>query len=766
MVWADGKISVNGKNVSQLFVQGKPFFGGDPVIAMRNLPKDAVDKVKVYDDKTNSDEFNVTKQVIMDVTLKKGIKGGAFGKAGGGLGTDHRREGNIALNYFSPKDQVSVMGATNNTNKQVFDVQSMLRQTVYKPGGNDNTGYQSNFTMEGLNQFKAGGISLSRDFTKTTNAKAEYFDYAAQNTTNRMFDDITSLTNNVLKQHTENKEGSSRRDQQLRGHYRNLTTKQEITIDPTLEQQNSNINSYSQYTTKNASDQLLNSSTNTFATQKDDQKLNLAAEYISKNEESLTQIFLLRYRLGSDQYTNQEQLKNIFDVSSNNSSSTVDRKKSEAKNMFNQTLYGELNLNSVSGYIGPFTSTLSNTLTRNQEKSDQTVNKFNTSDGQYDLLDSYLTNQSTYNYLLESPGLEITYAKRIVGIRNLKYFSMGIKSELQLVNQHNNSQKAFQQIDRNYVAPLPSLYFRFSHNKEGLFNKLYTIRYKTETTIPNMAQLAPLTDSAYQNYFRFGNPNLKQQYNHDLGLSYQNSLPNNGGIFKLNVNAGLTLNKFSDSSTYDNQGRRKSYTVNINGYRYINMSMSFEKSGKLFTNPFGIKLFPRVEFSKSPYYLDNGLKTSRNINANLLWLANYVQNDLLLYDIIGTVNYSKNTLTGSGTNNSFYSAGASTGASIQLSWPKHIVIVNTVSYDISANSYDKTIKNVIWNANLYCRLLKKEQLELKLTATDLLRQRSNIIRSINNNTLRTGTVNNLQQFFMVSLAYYPRQFGPSKKSKL
>ena len=99
---------------------------------------------------------------------------------------------------------------------------------------------------------------------------------------------------------------------------------------------------------------------------------------------------------------------------------------------------------------------------------------------------------------------------------------------------------------------------------------------------------------------------------------------------------------------------------------------------------------------------------------------------------------------------------------VQLSWPRHTTIVSAASYQVNWSSYSKKTESYIWSANLYYRLLKNERLELKLTGTDLLRQRKNLIRSVDNNVIRSGSVNNLQQFFMIGLSYYPNQFGPKK----
>ncbi|MBC7902074.1 MAG: carboxypeptidase regulatory-like domain-containing protein, partial [Gemmatimonadaceae bacterium] len=48
----DGKIKANGEEVKKVLVDGKEFFGNDPKMATKNLPSDVVDKVQVFDRKS------------------------------------------------------------------------------------------------------------------------------------------------------------------------------------------------------------------------------------------------------------------------------------------------------------------------------------------------------------------------------------------------------------------------------------------------------------------------------------------------------------------------------------------------------------------------------------------------------------------------------------------------------------------------------------------------------------------------------------------
>ncbi|MEH6407107.1 MAG: hypothetical protein V7767_07490, partial [Leeuwenhoekiella sp.] len=76
-----GNITVNGKPVNQILVNGKPFFGDDPTIATRNLTKEIVDKIQVVNTKTKSEAFtgeagddqNKTINITIDEDKNKGI---------------------------------------------------------------------------------------------------------------------------------------------------------------------------------------------------------------------------------------------------------------------------------------------------------------------------------------------------------------------------------------------------------------------------------------------------------------------------------------------------------------------------------------------------------------------------------------------------------------------------------------------------------------------------------------------------------------------
>ena len=52
-----GTVTAHGEQVQQILVDGRPFFGSDPTLAIRNLPADAIEKIQVFDKMSDQAEF-------------------------------------------------------------------------------------------------------------------------------------------------------------------------------------------------------------------------------------------------------------------------------------------------------------------------------------------------------------------------------------------------------------------------------------------------------------------------------------------------------------------------------------------------------------------------------------------------------------------------------------------------------------------------------------------------------------------------------------
>ena len=130
-VTKDGIVKYNGEQIQKITVGGKTFFFDDPKMALKNLPAKVVDKVKVIDKVSDSEQFTgvaTDREKVMDLEFKQEFKNGWFGNATAGAGTtlagDRKDEmvdnrgflynGNVMVSGYTEKDQITLIGGAYN----------------------------------------------------------------------------------------------------------------------------------------------------------------------------------------------------------------------------------------------------------------------------------------------------------------------------------------------------------------------------------------------------------------------------------------------------------------------------------------------------------------------------------------------------------------------------------------------------------------------------------------------------------------------------
>jgi hypothetical protein len=184
-VGKDGSVTVQGKKVTKMLVDGKKFFGGNSKLAVENIPADAVDKVQVIDNYnevaflknlTDSDEM------AMNIQLKEDKKHFVFGDIEGGKGNDNFYKTNANLFYYSPKTNVNFIGNVNNIGEKTFTFKDYLSFQ-----GGVNAIFSGNFSWNGgdFSQFlESKDVTKSKqkfgalNITKVTTDKLDISGYA------------------------------------------------------------------------------------------------------------------------------------------------------------------------------------------------------------------------------------------------------------------------------------------------------------------------------------------------------------------------------------------------------------------------------------------------------------------------------------------------------------------------------------------------------------------------------------------------------------
>jgi hypothetical protein len=150
----NGSVKAQGEDVQQILVDGRPFFGTDPTLALRNLPADAIEKIQIFDKMSDQAEFTgfddgqSVKTINIVTRLDRRNQG--FGKLSVGYGDAGKYNTGGNFNLFSGDTRLSIIGISNNVNQQNFSMQDLL-------GAVSNTSQRGGFSGGGSSGRRSGG---------------------------------------------------------------------------------------------------------------------------------------------------------------------------------------------------------------------------------------------------------------------------------------------------------------------------------------------------------------------------------------------------------------------------------------------------------------------------------------------------------------------------------------------------------------------------------------------------------------------------------
>ena len=119
-----GNITINGKTVKKIKMDGKEFMNGDTQTAIKNLPTAIVEQVKAYEAK--SDRSRITgiddgeDEMTLDFSIKRGMNKGVIGHLDLGYGTHDRYAERMMLGMFKDNLRMMSFGNFNNVNNIGF----------------------------------------------------------------------------------------------------------------------------------------------------------------------------------------------------------------------------------------------------------------------------------------------------------------------------------------------------------------------------------------------------------------------------------------------------------------------------------------------------------------------------------------------------------------------------------------------------------------------------------------------------------------------
>lgn len=776
-LWGDGQITVNGREVKSLLVNGKQFFGGDFKMATQNIAKNALDKVQVYRERNESNPLDST--LTVNLKLKKGKDIGYFGKIGAGYGTTKKYETDASVNMFTPKMQLGIIGASNNINKTANSVRTLTANSTFK-GLNTNVEYQPDFRQTGINQPNIGGATFTYNFIekpeydKKSTINANYFlqnrnnenisdakTTTAINATDQIFETNTTRGNNISNNHTF--------DSSLEFAKKN----HRLNINQSMSLNNGTSNNDTQRSAFN-SQNVLTSTNNTKAQNDFNNKgfnlgirYGMSPNYMTRRAHRFSGLNA-NYQLSINDQDNQRSNLTTFKSFVNPADNTdYDRRYDTQRKSFNQTLLLELpNLKTLlfgRKNLANFDLSLNNNLELNNNKDHNLVEDLK---GSAYATNTYLSNNTTTNIVNETPGLTLSKSfSKSLSNRFNKNLRIDVSAKQRFIFQDNRSDKALQNINRTYNRFVPEANISYTNYQYGEFYRSMSLSYKTNITIPNLQQLAPLTDSTNLYNLQMGNIKLREATNRSINfnLNHSDQKSKNTLNYNFNVSAGIINDAIVDSIFIDNQNKRTAYLTNANGNKYLNADGYLRKAFKLKTSELQLSLNGGINIAKTPGYLNDIFSFSNTLNTNAKISFNYTYKDKFATEVGQGFNTYRSEQEA--FNTKYSGLNLTTSLSSIYNVTKKFTLSSNISFNSSKSNNAANINFAIWNASAVYRFLKGNNAEFKFSAMDLLHQNTNIINNGGTNSFTLGTQNVLQQYFMATFSYYPRQFGkkPVKK---
>jgi len=776
-LWGDGQITVNGSEVKSLKVNGKSFFGDDAKIALQNISKNALQKVQVYN--TARDKSNPLDSTLeMNLKLKKGKDIGYFGKLGAGYGTRERFETDASINMFSPKMQLALVAAMNNVNKTPNNLNDMMRNSTFR-GVSSNVEYQPDFRQTGINRPSAAGASMTYNFFENptyqekSELKANYLlkgkksDYRSETQTTTTVGD----TEKVFER-AKTINSSSNTIHGFDSHYKLAKKGNYLELSQSV---NINDGESTDQTFRNAGNlqDELTSTNNTMNTSNfNNRSFKLRADYQYSPNVITSRMRFRSFNASYDLsfYDNERQNLNMTEFVSF-TDPTANRKFNRRYQTTDQGLKQQIDmslpdLRSIifgNSRLAGFNATLTNNLVIKSDKNNNRVEDLDTLSNNY-RLNTYLSNQLQTNTIEETPGLSIEKPfYKSLSNRYHKSFTLSFHPKALFIIQDNKSDRSFQNLKRNYQNFAPDGSIRYSDYQYGEYSKSFDLSYRTTLRIPTIQQLAPLTDSTNLYNLQRGNLNLREALQKELSfsLSHYDQGEKNALNYSLRISAGLIDDNIVDSINIDDQNRRTVYLVNANGHKYLNLSGDINKAYKLKSGELQLNLSTQLNTNRNPGFTNNQFTYSSNLNTNTNASIHFTSKGKLAAQAIQSFETYQSKQEAFNTKYSGKNLATSLNTSYLLT--KKFKLNSNITFNNSSSSGAENINFTIWNASAEYRFLKGNNAEIKFSALDLLRQNSSVINYGDFNSFTLGTQNVLRQYFMITISYYPRQFG--KKAK-
>lgn len=740
---SEGKITVNGKEVKKVMVDGKEFFSDDPKVASKNLPAKMIDKLQVLDKKSDMAQMtgfdDGEEETVINLTVKPGMKQGWFGNAYGGYGSKDRYEGNAMVNRFVNNDQITFMGGANNTNNMGF---SDLASTMFSGmggGGGRRGGFGAG---SGITSSGNAGLNFSKEFkpdklTLGGNTRYSHSDNDARSKSDRqniLPGDSSSYDNSEAMSRTK----SDNFGVDFRLEWKPDTMTQLI-FRPSFSFSHSMNDNFSDATTLDNERDTVNTNKSNNYSESNGYNLNASIDF-SRKLNNKGRVFSATLSGGnSDSYSDGMNRSDIvyFNQTDALKNSIIDQRSRYDNKGFNYRAY-------VS-WVEPIghNNFIQATYSISQRKQEALKNVYNQdADGIYNVLDSAYSQSYRNNFISQRASLSFKSQRAKFN------YTIGLNLDPSYSSSENFvGDTTLSKITRKVVNLSPMAQFNYMFDKRTNLR----IMYNGRTSQPSMTQLQPVADISDPTNITIGNPDLNPRYTNNVFIRFQQFTPEKQRAFMIMANGSYIINDIVSYTSYNQETGVKTTTYkNVNGNYSGNVRMMLNTPLK--NKKFSINSMTMASFANSNGYINEEKNTNRNLILSERGGIDF-RSSYLDLGVNGNIRYNatSNSLQKENNQNTFnYGAGGYT--TIYL--PLNFKIESDVNWSTNSGYGDGFKQNeVLWNASASKSFLKNNQGTLRFKIYDILQQRSNISRSITASYIQDSEYNTLGSYFMVHFIY-------------
>ena len=765
----DGKITAQGQKNVKVLVDGEEFFGDDPTLVTKNLRADMVDKVQLYDKKSDQATFtgidDGEKTKTLNIKLKENAKNGYFGKAMAGVGTDGYYQGQLLFNKFTGKKKFSAYGTLGNNGQVGLNWEDSQKlgasggTTISDDGGIYFTGSGDEFEGWG-GQYNGQGIPVARTggvhFDNKWNSDKENINANYKIGSLKVVGDRSTISQNNLSTGIINNTSNQTYDndifrQKLDAMYEiklDTTLTLKVNVDGTLKNSTS-FNDYSTLSTR-GNNSLLNTSARTLTNEGDDKIFNINA-FLTKRLKKKGRTLSLNLSQSTTDSKTEGYLNstNSFYNTAGVLDSVANVNQYKVNNITNNVFKSNL------AYTEPITKTLTVVINyglnlingRSDRKS------FNQSiPGRYDVFDTQFSNDYQLDQTVNQGGAIFNYkkGKTVINVGS-KFSGVSFKQE-DLYNQKT--------YDRNFVNYMPQAMYQYNFSQQ----KSFRINYNGNTNQPSLDQIQPIRVNTDPLNITLGNPDLRPSFRSNISASFNSYKVLSSQSIYIYGYYSFTSNPIVSNVFTDAAGKSTFQSVNISDKMPSNFNVYSSFGRKIKGVDINTGLGFSMNGSTSYNYINNVLNETKNMTYSpSLNLSKYKDGKYNFYAYAGPSYTTTEASVQQAANSNGWGAQGYFSGSIKLPGKFEINSDGEYTYRGKTQAFNESFTQFLWNATVAKKFFKAQNLKASITGFDLLNQNQGFSRSASNGNITQSSYTTIKRYFMFSVSWDFTKMGGGVK---